>query len=925
MKLTSDEHGKVVGSYVFTDADALDTYTLQIPGYKGSAKLLLGEYRKSKIRLKISGDVTDEKLDLKFETVDFLDKPVRRVQAQLHRPGGREDARPTGSARSRPRTSPTSPRSGRYSFDLDDLPEEDRLLWIADGVPPRGAGNFQAVVAQFQHDLALAGAEPGKHTIDLKKEWKTGNFVVQVQGVVTDANGREQRATHTISLKCDKALPKQKLEVAKEIFVTGEKILARLTTEDGKAPEGATSLVVMKLSPAPLGGLRRLRVRRITTTTAAAATTAATRGTGGTTIPKEEPAKRTLVTALPLRNDAATVKLTEPGAYKLVAVTHHDDGRTTQCEAGLVVKNSEDLTPFALRLDKDEYAAGDRLGGTIFSRYAGARVLLTLRDSSGIRLAKPYTLNDKGVARIDEAIPAGIKYACTVDLHYPDEKGFNHVLGRMVRVTPTDRMLNVTAKVKDEVKPGEVVQLDLQVDRKEEVDLVVSVYDQSLLGINPDKSVDIRNFYLADERVRTMQAKDLLRRKLGDVTLEAVLKRADEILKGDPNPNDPPAQNLKAVVDHVRNNKYLYSPHLITLLRLAGVEVVPNPVWYAYHGNSWHYHTQDLLKKPLREIVEHKHGDYYLVFGLAGDTLMMHEMHPSWVNINPMHYYGRYCGRLMYENGLNQFAGYGRRRAGQGFGGRGGARGDAHHSISGNSSGSFIPEGQGFISHMPVGPAAPAHRRRRRPGAHQRPPRLLRLGLLERHGPHRQGRQGERRVQGAGLADQLAGGRHRRVAEDARRPGQGPVPHVQADHGLADAAADVRRGRPGRGVRRRPQPHRRGAEHQGPAQGRERRDPVAGGEDGLGGRQVERERLLDFVARQPGFTQLLMSVDCPDGSDASLKRLPVIRAAAEQVITAVRPGARTGRRSRSRTTWTCGRPGWRSASPRRWPPTWRTR
>ena len=82
-------------------------------------------------------------------------------------------------------------------------------------------------------------------------------------------------------------------------------------------------------------------------------------------------------------------------------------------------------------------------------------------------------------------------------------------------------------------------------------------------------------------------------------------------------------------------------------------------MWYAYHGNSWHYHTQDLLKKPLREIVEHKHGDYYLVFGLAGDALMMHEMHPSWVNINPMHYYGRYCGR-MYENGFNQFAGYGR-------------------------------------------------------------------------------------------------------------------------------------------------------------------------------------------------------------------------------------------------------------------------
>jgi alpha-2-macroglobulin len=41
----------------------------------------------------------------------------------------------------------------------------------------------------------------------------------------------------------------------------------------------------------------------------------------------------------------------------------------------------------------------------------------------------------------------------------------------------------------------------------------------------------------------------------------------------------------------------------------------------------------------------------------------------------------------------------------------------------------------------------------------------------------------------------------------------------------------------------------------------------------------------NFVAGMPGFTQLLMSVECPDGSDASLKRLPVMRAAAEQVIT----------------------------------------
>jgi uncharacterized protein YfaS (alpha-2-macroglobulin family) len=41
-----------------------------------------------------------------------------------------------------------------------------------------------------------------------------------------------------------------------------------------------------------------------------------------------------------------------------------------------------------------------------------------------------------------------------------------------------------------------------------------------------------------------------------------------------------------------------------------------------------------------------------------------------------------------------------------------------------------------------------------------------------------------------------------------------------------------------------------------------------------------------FRPGEAGFTQLLMSADCPAGSDASLKRLPVVRAAAEQVVTA---------------------------------------
>jgi alpha-2-macroglobulin len=880
LKLTSDEHGKVVGSYVFSDADALDTYTLQIPGYKGSAKLLLGEYRKSKIRLKISGEVTDEKLDLKFETVDFLDKlvpasklsfvvqVVEKTKADRQRSLKAEDF-----AYFTP--------LGAHSFDLDELPEEDRLLWLADGVTPRWGGNFQAVVAQFQHDLALTGAEPGKHTIDLKKEWKTGNFLVQVQGVVTDANGREQRATHTISLKCDKALPKQKLEVAKEVFVTGEKILTRLTSEDGKAPEGATSLVVMKLSPAPLGGYvdyGYYGYGNYNYFDRGAAHVRASRSRWNT-IPKEDAAKRTLVTALPLRNDAATVKLTESGAYKLVAVTHHEDGRTTQCEAGLVVKNSEDLTPFALRLDKDEYATGDRLRGTIFSRFAGARVLLTLRDSSGVRLAKSIALDARGVARIDEPIPAGIKYACTVDLHYPDEKGFNHVLGRMVRVNPTDRMLTVTAKVKPEVTPGEVVKLDLQVDRKEEVDLIVSVYDQSLLGINADRSVDIRNFYLADERVRMMQAKDLLRRKLGDLTLEDAVKRAEEILKA--NPNEQALQPLRAAVQMVRNGSYIYSPQLIELLRAAGVEVAPNPMWYAYHGQAWHYNIQNLIKKPLREIIEHKRDNYYLVFGLAGDTLMMHEMHPNWVNINPMHYYARYSGRQMYGNGLDQLAGYSR----GGFAGRGVAgRGDSHWSISGNSSGSFIPEGQGFISHMPV-VSAP----------------LIGADADQGHISVRRDFSDSAFWNATVRTDKDGKASVEFKVPDSLTNWQVVVTAVSRKMHVGQAKAQFRTFKPVMVWPMLPRTFVQGdrvevfaAVHNRTEKGQNMRVRLKA-ENGELLSPGEKTVWVDakssvnvywsFVAGQPGFTQLLMSVDCPDGSDASLKRLPVLRAAVEQVVT----------------------------------------
>ena len=76
LKLKSDDFGRIAGDYAFSPADALDTYDLSIPGYKGSAELKLAEFRKAKVKLKIEGKLDGQNLKLTFRALDFLDKPV---------------------------------------------------------------------------------------------------------------------------------------------------------------------------------------------------------------------------------------------------------------------------------------------------------------------------------------------------------------------------------------------------------------------------------------------------------------------------------------------------------------------------------------------------------------------------------------------------------------------------------------------------------------------------------------------------------------------------------------------------------------------------------------------------------------------------------------------------------------------------------
>ena len=75
-----DSRGKVSGSYTFTSADPLDDYIIRCKGsIKGFAEVKVAEYRKAKVRLDISHKKHNDKIDLTFKALNFMNKKVPGV------------------------------------------------------------------------------------------------------------------------------------------------------------------------------------------------------------------------------------------------------------------------------------------------------------------------------------------------------------------------------------------------------------------------------------------------------------------------------------------------------------------------------------------------------------------------------------------------------------------------------------------------------------------------------------------------------------------------------------------------------------------------------------------------------------------------------------------------------------------------------
>jgi uncharacterized protein YfaS (alpha-2-macroglobulin family) len=610
VRVRADANGRVTGEYTFSDADALDHYTLTANGFAGSARVLLGEYRKTKVGLKLAGEVKDGKLHVTFDARDYLDRPVKGTAATytaaVARSAEPEKLTLNPDEFAHPEGGPPG------SDELEALPDDERLLTLANGVSAMTFAGFGS-----RHVAGREGSVPvadGAATLvlDLHPEWLKGGHTATVSGVFTDDTGRENRATGTFKLD---PKPERGVTVStdRELFAAGEKVpvtLAPFGLKPGDKP--ATTLVVVRLDAQPASPWvtqefdADIQVlpdnTRLPAIGAPAAKKPAPAADGWKAVPIFDPVKRRIVSATPVTGDAAAVELKQPGAYKLLAVTKLPDGSSFQAETGVVVKAPAKLPGVVLHLDKREVTSGTRLTGAAHTRFAGAKLLLTLRDAQGVKVVKPLTADARGVARIDEALPANLRYGCAVCVQYPESATQVHADQRDLFVVPADRTIGVTATVPAEVGPGAEVKLGVTLDRKEEVDLIVSVFDESLLGVSGDLSKDIRNHFLADARGQARAARDLAATRVGAVTVAELVKKAEGLLADKAAVDRDPAlrPQLEGLLAHWRDG-HLFLADVVTLVRLTGLEVyLAQPLGYGDGASRWKVPKTATLADLLR-------------------------------------------------------------------------------------------------------------------------------------------------------------------------------------------------------------------------------------------------------------------------------------------------------------------------------------
>ena len=888
LKLTSDAFGRITGEYRFMGEDALDDYVLTAQGYTGKAQVKLAEFRKAKVRLHISGERKGNALKLRLEARDFLNKPIPAKNVQF-----------TAKVFSRSADKPEytldaeefvyrAEAAASALPDPDTLSEEQIYRWTYEGVWPSAA---MTMLAQFSENIPLDGKTTGEHDLELESQWLEGKCVVQIEGVLIDENGREQRGTRTIPLDAASVDGMTlTVSVPKRVFVVDEAIpisvhvpfrfgpLRETGSQQPPAPKPKTSLVVMRkigaqvqriYSPYAMNSINLWNGQWGNQWNGALNQSqwggrywgnSLAISPGWRTYSRPSASSGEMVTAVVVADGKAEVKLDRPGTYDLVAVTTMADGTRLRRKTSCTVLAQDDRT-LLMRTDKREYEPGQTLEGELHSRFTGARVLLTLRDSRGIRLWR--TIDVKGaVVRFSQHLPADLNYGCSLVAQYVGKDGRVYTTHRNVRVVPKDRMLDIEAAVPRLVEPGREVTLKVKVNRNRPVDLAVSVYDESLLGIAADKAVKIRNFYLADERAFTNATRDTLRRAVGEVTLEQLHARAKKLIADKGN---VPETALARHVVGILNNNHVHYHQLHPLLQFAGIRSRVL-TWYG----GWYYkidRTKGITNR-LADVVAHNRSRWTFDGRYYGDLLVLVETHPShrdnirqWLQARGQNAYG-------YGNGMYNVSG---------------------NSFMSSANGSFSVSGQSFISHMPTASAMPT--------AELMPDTDMGDMSVRRdfsdsafwNANVRTDEHGEAavtfklpdsltnwRVVVTGITDDMHVGQQTDSFRTYKPIMVWPmIPRVFTEGDEVRLFARVHNRTDGEKVIR--------------VKLKVDNGKVAG-RDTVSVRVPPKDSAAVYWVYRParaGYTQLLMTADCADGSDASLKRLPVVPACSvEQVMTA---------------------------------------
>jgi alpha-2-macroglobulin len=908
---TADDFGKIVGDYTFGNADPLDGYSLSIKGHAGSAEMALAEYRKLTGKVRLSGTLVGGKLKLQFGATDFQGQPTPAEKIQLV----------TQIVRSakRTRSGDMNPSEFVYANKLpadrpspEKLGEDEQLLaqFHAGPFPP---GNTADVVYwENKNEAKLDAAGQGHLALEIPEKWRYGQYSAIVRAVLTDSAGREIKAIRTFRL--DGSQGALRLSLVKTLFAENETIRVKAESTGPGGIEGAGSLVAFRLTPPTNQGITGTPpMGQFVPTGFGGPMPGGFNTPGGFSMgsyPMPNPGwrlatepstiERKFVTAAIFRGEIAELKLSEPGAYKLVAVWNNADGQRLQEEIGCVVQKNDDLAGLSLHLDKEMLESGDTLAGSIQSRFSDALVLLVLRDSSGFRWSKPIRLHN-GRAAFNQALPKNLRYGACVEALYVDRPAGEeppYHASRFVHVMPLDRTIAVTAKHKSTYEPGDKAVIDLEVNRKEAVDLIVSVFDRALLDVHDSKRVDISNFYLADDRVRDVQTRELLRRKLGGVTLVQLVRRAvtvQKILAKD----SPDAVPIADLIKHYSQN-HLTIVDVATLLRLAGLRARPlqlpftpaiAPIRFPNNGTT------------LLQALEGTRAGWKIHVSPFYDEFILAEMHPiEWPNpyaprpigmmgFNPTGFSGMSgFGSMMGINGWTGMSGMMGMRGGMmGMGGGMMGFGGGMMGAGGMGGGGF----QGFYSHLPATGLTPDPKRpdiMKVPGGLDTGEAWIRRDFADLaywNANVRTDENGKARVEFK-LPDSLTSWQIQVTAISKAMHVGSAVSNLQTVRPIMVRPVLPRFFAEGDEVTVSAIVYNRsGAKQKLQAKLETKNGRILTPEETSIEVADKSQSIVSwrFKAGEAGYTQLLLSASGPGGKDASLKRLPVIRAGAEQAIT----------------------------------------